>query len=47
MSGRGAVVSFEGEICMVPGSISAPTGEEFRITVGRFPLQCQPEEFIC
>lgn len=46
MSGRGTIASFEGEIVMVPGSIDRPTGEEFRIAVARFPIVCQPTEFI-
>ena len=46
MSGRGGAVAFEGEITMVPGSLEQPTGEEFNIRVARFPLGCQPDEFI-
>ena len=46
MSGRGPVVSFEGEIALVPGSLAQPQGEEFRINVARFPIGCQPDEFI-
>ena len=30
--------SFEGEIILVPGSITRPTGPEFAVTVARFPL---------
>ena len=46
MSGRGPMVSFEGEIALVPGSIETPTGDEFRIVVERFPLGVTPDEFI-
>ena len=46
MSGRGPMVSFEGEIALVPGSIEEPRGDEFRIRVERFPLGLEPDEFI-
>ena len=38
--------TFEGEISMVPGTIAAPQGDEFRIAVARFPIACGPDEFM-
>jgi hypothetical protein len=38
MSGRGGMRSFGGELSFVPGSLAEPTGEEFNVTVARFPL---------
>ena len=46
MSGRGPMVSFEGEIALVPGSIEKPLGDEFRIRVARFPLGLEADEFL-
>jgi len=38
MSGRGGMRSFGGELSFVPGSLAEPSGEEFSVTVARFPL---------
>jgi F-box protein 3 len=46
MSGRGPTCSFEGELEFVPGSLRKPAGEPFRVTVGRFPLECRADEFL-
>ena len=46
MSGRGGPVAFEGELNMVPGSIQQPTGDEFTVQVGRFPLTCDGSDFL-
>ncbi|EOD39080.1 hypothetical protein EMIHUDRAFT_223966 [Emiliania huxleyi CCMP1516] len=44
LSGRGSSISFEGSIDFVPGSLEAPTGEEFAVAVPRFPLLVGADE---
>lgn len=39
-------LSFEGEIMFVPGSLEQPEGDEFGVTVSRFPLVCDAEDFV-
>jgi len=37
--------SFEGEVTFVPGSLRAPTGDEFQVKVARFPLARRGEDW--
>jgi len=46
MSGRGGTISFEGHIMFVPGSLRQPRGEEFAVAVARFPLVCEPADYV-
>ena len=46
LSGRGSSISFEGSIDFVPGSLEAPTGEEFAVAVPRFPLLVGADEYL-
>lgn len=48
MSGRGGMRSFGGELTFVPGTLRQPAGEEFNVTVARFPLSdgAEPEGFL-
>ena len=42
----GMFSGFEGEIMFVPGSLEQPEGDEFGVTVSRFPLVCDAEDFV-
>ena len=48
MSGRGGMRSFGGELTFVPGTLRQPAGQEFKVTVARFPLSdgAEPEGFL-